>query len=303
MSNEMKKFNTQGGLLRRVRLGFLMLLIVAAAGCSSIRLTYDHGDTLLYWWLNAYVDLDSDQKAWVKQDIDKLFQWHRKTQLNDYAQFLAGAQKQLQADKVTQADLLADYDDVMKRTQALLIRALPDLTDLARSLKPEQIEAMEKKFAKNNDEFRKKNMKGDAAKQQEFRYDKSMEQFELWFGSFSDEQEAQIRKASDARPLDNQLWLDERMRRQNAILAAVRKVQSEKLGKEATTAVLRDLINDSFGPSQHAGHEAFSESYKVGTAQLVLTVIKLANAEQKDHAIKRMQGWIDDFKGLAAEAK
>jgi hypothetical protein len=303
MSNEMKKFNTQGGVLRRVRLGFLMLLIVVAAGCSSIRLTYDHGDTLLYWWLNAYVDLDSDQKAWVKQDIDKLFQWHRKTQLNDYAQFLAGAQKQLQADKVTQADLLADYDDVMKRTQALLIRALPDLTDLARSLKPEQIEAMEKKFAKNNDEFRKKNMKGDATKQQQFRYDKSMEQFELWFGSFSDEQEAQIRKASDARPLDNQLWLDERMRRQNAILAAVRKVQSEKLGKEATTAVLRDLINDSFGPSQHAGHEAFFESYKVGTAQLVLTVIKLANAEQKDHAIKRMQGWIDDFKGLAAEAK
>lgn len=303
MSNEMKKFNTQGGVLRRVRLGFLMLLIVVAAGCSSIRLTYDHGDTLLYWWLNAYVDLDSDQKAWVKQDIDKLFQWHRKTQLNDYAQFLAGAQKQLQADKVTQADLLADYDDVMKRTQALLIRALPDLTDLARSLKPEQIEAMEKKFAKNNDEFRKKNMKGDAAKQQQFRYDKSMEQFELWFGSFSDEQEAQIRKASDARPLDNQLWLDERMRRQNAILAAVRKVQSEKLSKEATTAVLRDLINDSFGPSQHAGHEAFFESYKVGTAQLVLTVIKLANAEQKDHAIKRMQGWIDDFKGLAAEAK
>jgi len=303
MSNEMKKFNTQGGVLRRVRLGFLMLLIVVAAGCSSIRLTYDHGDTLLYWWLNAYVDLDSDQKAWVKQDIDKLFQWHRKTQLNDYAQFLAGAQKQLQADKVTQADLLADYDDVMKRTQALLIRALPDLTDLARSLKPEQIEAMEKKFAKNNDEFRKKNMKGDAAKQQQFRYDKSMEQFELWFGSFSDEQEAQIRKASDARPLDNQLWLDERMRRQNAILAAVRKVQSEKLSKEATTAVLRDLINDSFGPSQHAGHEAFFESYKVGTAQLVLTVIKLANAEQKDHAITRMQGWIDDFKGLAAEAK
>lgn len=303
MSEKMKKFNTQGGLLQRIRFGFLMLLIVVAAGCSSIRLTYDHGDTLLYWWLNAYVDLDSDQKAWVKQDIDKLFQWHRKTQLQDYAQFLGGAQKQLQAGNVTQADLLADYDDVMKRTQALLMRALPDLTDLVRSLKPEQIEAMEKKFAKNNEEFRKKNMRGNTDKQNEYRYDKSMEQFELWFGSFSDEQEAQIRKASDARPLDNNLWLEERMRRQNAILAVVRKVQGEKLGKEAASDLIRKLIDDSFGPAQHAGHEAFFESYKTGTAQLVLTVIKLANAEQKDHAVKRMQGWIDDFKGLAAEAK
>jgi hypothetical protein len=299
----MKKFNTQGAPLQRMRLALLMLFFVVAAGCSSIRLTYNHGDTLLYWWLNGYVDIDSEQKSWVKEDIDKLFQWHRKTQLQDYAQFLGNAQKQLQAGNVTQADLLADYDDITRRMQALLIRALPELTDLVRSLKPDQIEQMEKKFAKNNDDFRKKNMRGDADKQKEFRYDKSMEQFELWFGSFSDEQEAQIRKASDARPLDNKLWLDERMRRQDAILVLVRKVQNEKLSKEATSDLIRKLIDDSFGPAQHTGHEAFFEAYKTGTAQLVLTVIKLANAEQKDHAVKRMQGWIEDFKALAADAK
>jgi hypothetical protein len=101
----------------------------------------------------------------------------------------------------------------------LLFKAAPELADLARSLQPDQIATLERKFAANNAEFRKKNMRGDREAQQKFRYQKSMEQFELWFGNFTREQEAQIRKASDARPLDNEIWLDERQRRQKMILA------------------------------------------------------------------------------------
>jgi hypothetical protein len=297
----MKKFNTQP-LYRRMRQLFLLGLCLTIAACSSIKLTYDHGDTLLYWWLNAYVDLDSDQKSWVKKDIDDLFQWHRNTQLKDYSQLLGKAQKQLQSDSLNQADLLALYGDVKSRTESLMMKAAPQLADLALSLRPEQIDSMQKKFASNNNEFRKKNMHGDAAAQQKFRYDKSMEQFELWFGSFSDEQEAIIRKASDARPLDNAIWLDERMRRQNNIVALTRKIQQEKPGKEATVALIRKLIEDDFKREDNPERKPFFDAYTNSTAQLVLTVIKIATPEQKAHALKRMQGWIDDLNQLAAEA-
>ncbi|MET0858456.1 MAG: hypothetical protein ABWY27_17030, partial [Telluria sp.] len=69
----MKKFNTTDTLGNRVRMGFLIVLMVLAAGCSSVRFTYNHGDTLLYWWMNNYLDFDSDQSGWVKKDIDNLF--------------------------------------------------------------------------------------------------------------------------------------------------------------------------------------------------------------------------------------
>jgi hypothetical protein len=298
----MKKFNTQSSLHDHLRRLFLLGLCLTIAACSSIKLTYDHGDTLLYWWLNAYVDLDSDQKSWVKKDIDELFQWHRNTQLRDYSQLLGKAQKQLQADNLSQADLLGLYGDVKSRTESLMLKAAPQLADLAMSLRPEQIDAMQKKFTSNNDEFRKKNMRGDAAQQQKYRYDKSMEQFELWFGSFSDEQEAVIRKASDARPLDNTIWLDERMRRQNSIVALTRKVQQEKPGREATVALIRKLIQDDFDRENSGERKPFFDAYTNSTAQLVLTVIKIATPEQKAHAVKRMQGWIDDLNQLAAEA-
>jgi hypothetical protein len=281
---------------------FLIVLMTLLAACSSLRLAYNNGDTLLYWWINGYIDLNADQKDWVKDDIDKLFQWHRKTQLQDYAQILQTAQRQLAAGP-SQADLEADFDEIKKRTETLLLKAAPELAELARSLQPDQIAALERKFAANNAEFRKKNMRGDAETQQRFRFKKSMEQFELWFGNFTSEQEALIRKASDARPLNNEIWLDERMRRQKNILTAARKVQSEKLSQEATVTLIQGLIKDGFNRLENSERKAFFDSYEEANTKLVLTVIQLATPTQKAHAQKRMQGWIDDFRSLAADQR
>jgi hypothetical protein len=274
--------------------------MVVVAGCSSLRLAYNHGDTLLYWWIDKYVDLNSDQKISVKEDIRDLFRWHRKTQLLDYVQVLKNGQRQL-AGNPTTADLSADYEDIKNRTRLLLTKALPELADLARSLTPDQVATLEKQFANNNADFRKKNMKGDREAQQKFRYKKSMEQFELWFGSFSAEQEAIIRRASDARPLDNQIWLDERMRRQKSILTLVQKVQREKLSKEATIPLIKSVIDENFNRQDQSEHKAFLEASEQASIQLILTVIKVATPAQKAHAQQRMQGWIDDFNSLAAE--
>ena len=301
----MKKFNTQAPgsfSLNRLTYIVLALMLVVVAGCSSLRLAYNNGDTVLYWWLNAYVDLDRDQKGWVREDIDKLFDWHRKTQLKDYVEILRKGQKQVQGNP-TQADLMADYSEIKSRTQSLLLKAAPDLADLARSLKPEQVAQMEKKFKSNNDDYHKKFLTGDQEKRQQLRYKKSMEQFELWFGSFSSEQEALIRKASDARPLDNEIWLDERSRRQRNVLSLVQKVQNEKLGKEATVALINTLIKDSFERLEHSDRKPFFDAFESSTAQMILTVIKIATPAQKAHAVKRMQGWIDDFNSLAAQPK
>ena len=298
----MQKSNMSQNASRKLGCLFLITLMTVLAACSSLRLAYNNGDTLLYWWLDGYVDLTSDQKGVVQKEIDKLFSWHRKTQLNDYVQILQTGQKQL-AGNLTAADLQADYDDIKGRTQKLLLKAAPELAGLATSLEPDQIENLEKKFASNLDDFRKKNMKGDKEAQQKFRYKKSMEQFELWFGKFSKEQEEQIRKASDARPLDNEIWLNERKRRQNAILTLVRKVQQEKLSKEATIPLINTLIKDSFNRLDNSEHKQFFEASEQGSLQLILTVVKIATPEQKAHAQKRMQGWIDDFRSLAAEAR
>ncbi|MEO7496943.1 MAG: DUF6279 family lipoprotein [Massilia sp.] len=298
----MKKFNTPDLLANRLRACLLIAMLVIVAGCSSVRFTYNHGDTLLYWWLNAYVDLDSDQSGFVKKDIDNFFQWHRKTQLKDYTQLLTNGQRQL-AGNLSQADLMNDYRDIKSRTELLALKALPELADLVRSLKPDQLVVLEKKFNKNNEDYRKKFMRGDLEQRQKARYQKSKEQFDLWFGSFSSEQEAALRKASDVRPMDNEIWLEERIRRQKRILEVLRKVQKEKLSKDATIAQLHTLVREIFDRFESPERKAFYDAYIDGTVQMILTATRIATPAQKAHAQKRMQGWIDDFNNLAADPR
>jgi hypothetical protein len=142
-------------------------------------------------------------------------------------------------------------------------------------------------------------MSGSVQDQQEARFKKSMEQFDLWFGGFSRDQEAALRKASDARPLDNDIWLQERTLRQKKIVALLRRVQGEKLNKEQTMSAIHNLLREMFDRMDAPDRKAFFDAYVDNTAKFIMTAVRLTTPEQKAHAQKRMQGWISDFNALA----
>ena len=300
----MEKFNTQeprrSDIFRWATLTLITAVVLLSTACATLRFTYNHGDTLLYWWLNGYVDLDSEQTPEVKQDIDALFQWHRQTQLKEYAQLLATAQRQF-ARQPTRDELWQHYREVRQRGEQLANRAVPELAEFALSIKPEQITKLEKKFASNNEKFRKKFLKGDTADRQELRFDKSLEHFEVWFGHFSRDQKAALRKVSDARPLNNEALLEERMLRQRKIVTLLRRIQQEKPSKEVAMGWIRGLIKEVFARFESPERKAFYDANIEGSIQMILTATRLATPEQKAHLQKRMQGWINDFQALASQ--
>ncbi len=294
----MKNFNTPAGLFRRTVALFLLAVFALTAGCSSIKFTYNQGDTLLYWWLNSYADLEGRQADVAKRDIDNLFKWHRQTQLRDYAALLGGFQRKLAANP-TQADLIQAYREIRIRGERLATHAVPEITTLALSIKPDQIANIERKFKSKNDDYRKKFMEGSTEKRQRARFKKSMEQFDLWFGDFSSEQEAILRRASDARPLDNEGWLEERVWRQRRILAVLRKIQQEKLNREQAAVQIQAMQRELFTRMDSPERKAFYDANMDQTTKYILTALRIATPAQKKHAQERMQGWITDFQGLA----
>jgi hypothetical protein len=276
----------------------VLLFSLLLASCSVVRLGYNHGESLTYWWMNSYVDFDSDQTPWVKKSIEQFFAWHRKTQLKDYVAFLTSSQKRIQQ-RVSKQDVLANYNELKKRAALAVDKALPDLARLALSLKPDQIARMEKKFASNNDKYRKEYLSGDLEQRQRSRYKKVMEQAEYWFGDFSREQEALIRRTSDARPMGAEFWLAERMRRQRDLIAILKKIQSEKPNQEAVVQMLKTYANNMFDP-QLAGERAqFFNASQDATADLAAVIINSTTPAQKAHAVQQMQQWIDNFRTLA----
>lgn len=292
----------QNFIMRPSRAFFLkasfFLLACLLAGCSALRVGYANGDSLVYWWLNGYVGFNGDQKPWVRQHIDNLFVWHRKTQLKEYAQLLTQVQQRLQHDKATPAELWADFTAIKKRAALVLEHALPELTDLALSLQPQQIAHLEKKFASNNENYRKEYLRGGLEDRQLVRYKKVMKQAEYWFGDFNAEQKAQMRAASDARPLHNELWLAERIRRQQELIRILKKIQAERPTRGATAAMLKKYIAHSFEGFTYAENKAFFDASRDGMTQMVAVTINIATPVQKAHAAKRLQKLIEDCHAL-----
>jgi hypothetical protein len=278
----------------------LLLFAVVLAGCSAVRLGYANADTVVYWWLNSYVDFNDDQKAWVKTDIDRLLVWHRTTQLKDYAQLLSTIQQRVQHNRVTPGDVQVDLLVAKKSAMLTLEHALPELSKLALSLTPQQIMHLEKKFASNNEKYRRENLTGTLEDRQQARFKKVLSNVEYWFGNLTTEQERQIRAASDARPLNNEVWLDERMRRQQEMIRMLKKIHAERPSREVVAAMLTDFLARSFENFTYAEHKEFFDASTDGMAQMVALIVNLATPDQRQQAVRRAQKWIDDSVVMAA---
>jgi len=256
-------------------------------GCSAGRLAYSNGETVSYWWLNSYVDFDADQKPSMRKNLADLFEWHHRTQLPDYVRLLRQAQKRVYG-KVAEAEMLADYEEIRKRIVVMTDKALPQAAELALSLHPEQIANIEKKFASNNDKYRKEYLQGDLEERQRFRFKKALKQAEYWFGNFSPEQEKLLRAASDARPLNNELVLADRLQRQKTLIALLRKIQAEKPSREAVIAMLKNYANATMERSANPEHKAFFEASHTASARMVATIINNTTPAQKDHFVQNL---------------
>lgn len=278
----------------------LLITVSLMFGCSAARLAYSNGETLTYWWLDRYVEFDHNQSLTVKSDLANFFAWHRRTQLQGYVQFLKRAQNRVQGG-ITEAELQSDYRDIKKHVLFLTDRALPALADLALTLRPEQIDNIEKKFASNNDDYRKDYLRGSLEKRQHYRYKKVLQQAEHWFGNFNAEQGRQIRAVSDSRPLNNEFVLADRIQRQAAFVSMLRKIQSERPSKEATMAIIKNhviaLLDRSVSLSPE--HKEFFDVFRASSIHLTAVIINGATPAQKAHFVKTTRRWIDDFDALA----
>jgi hypothetical protein len=285
---------------RRAFVAFLLpaLVIFALGGCSAARLGYSNGETISYFWLNNYVDFRAEQKTGVREDIDALFAWHRQTQLPYYVGILTQAQKRANA-PVTEVELKADYEELKSHLARLTTHALPAVADLALSLRPEQIANIERKFVSNNETYRKEFLQGDVEERQQKRFKRTLKQAEYWLGNLSSEQERRLRAVSNARPVETEVLMADRVKWQTTLVSLLRKIVAEKPSRPVTIALLQEFANGAFSHFGQPEIKKVFDARTAGTVHLVADTLNHATPEQKAHFVKTMQHWIDDFNVLS----
>ncbi|MGC4079264.1 MAG: DUF6279 family lipoprotein [Rubrivivax sp.] len=279
-------------------------MIIAAAlvlaGCSALRLGYDNGPRLAWWWLDGYLDFDSRQAPAVHAAIGRWFAWHRANELPRYAALLQEAGAALP--QATTPEAVCRWTDRLRDAPAAAIdRALQEATPLVASLGEPQLRHLEQRYAKRLAEMRDEYLQPDAAERRKASVERAVDRFEELYGRLDTAQRRVVADGVAASPWDAEVWVAERDRRQREVVQTLRRLHAERADADTTLAALRTLASRSERSADPAYREfqVKLDAYNCGFAARVHNA---TTAAQRERARDRLAGWERDLRSLAAAA-
>ncbi len=278
---------------------WVAVLLPLLTGCSTVRLTYGQGPMLAYWWLDGYVDFTTEQAPQAKAALEDWFAWHRATQLNDYAAWLATAQR-LAVDNITPAQVCRLMDEGERHVERAFDQAVPSMAEIVRGFTPAQLRHIEQRYAKGNDDWARDHLQQQPGDRLAAETKRWVERSENVYGSIDAAQRRLIATGLAASPSDPQRWADERRQRQQDILRGLRQLLAERADAAQVQAALRAFAVQ-FSQSPRLEYRAYRQRLKDANCQLAATLHNSTTAAQRQRAVDKLRGWEDDLRSLARD--
>ena len=293
-------------LLSRARwiIGVALALLLLT-GCSVLRIAYGQAPTFAYWWLDGYVDLDSEQSVKLRDGIDRWFDWHRRTEMPRYATLLARAQREVMEPQLSTAQLCAWRDEAQRRLDASLDEATPMFAALMLSLNAEQIRHLERKLAKDGEEMKRDFAQPDPAERTKGAFKRTLERYENLYGKLDEAQRARLTQLLAASPFDADRWLAERERRNRdlvgmltSVAAAGRDAEPARAQAQAQAAVR--IFAERALRSPRPEYRAYQERLTQENCALAAAMHNVMTPVQRQYARNKLKGWEDDVRLILA---
>jgi hypothetical protein len=275
-----------------------VLLVLGLQGCSAVRVAYNNGAQLSWWWLDGYMDFSREQAPQVKQALDGFFDWHRATQLPDYVALLAQAQGQV-LEPTTPAAACRWQDQIRERLQPSLERALAQAADLLPGLGEPQFRHLEERYAKVMDEMRSDYLQPDPAKRMSESVKRAVDRAERLYGSLDAPQKRVIRDGVVASPYDPEAWAAERARRQKDTVQTLRRLLAERADRDTRVAALRTLVA-RVERSPDPAYRAYQIRLNDYNCAFAAQIHNATTPAQRKQARANIKDWEDDLRAVMA---
>lgn len=283
----------------RLRIIGLLALCLALAACSSVRLGYNNLDEVAYWWLDGYVDFESTQSPRVRDDLDRLHQWHRRSELPRVQELLQRMER-LVPGEVTAAQACELLDDARRRLVAVAERAEPAVVTLALSLTADQLKHLQERYARNNEEYRREWVRASPDERLEQRLERIVERSERVYGELQESQLAVLRQLLARSVFDPQRVLAERQRRQQDMLQTLRQMQAPGLELARARELMRGYF-ERVQSSPDAAWRAHQEALTQEGCRMLAAGHNATTPQQREAAVQRLRGWQRDLRELVRE--
>ncbi len=288
-------------IIRACALALGALLLV---GCSLMTVAYNQSVNLGLWWLDDFVAFDDGQTQLARSQLDALLQWHRRTEIPQLERLVASLQTQALAP--TSADAVcAVSDQARQRFLAVVQSSVPGLTQLAVSLKPAQLQRLERELAKRHDKWRERWLAGSEEERLERRSSEAIERAEGFYGRLSPEQRALVRQHLTDLRLDLTAFERETLRRQRDLLDTTRQIVRANAANAAEVAnpgaarALQQLL-DRAAQSPDPAWQAQSARWQQTNCQLIAALHNAATPAQRQRAAQTLGNYAKDLRTLGA---
>ncbi len=275
-----------------------MLLTTLLSACSAPGLVYNNAPQLVHWWLDGYVDLDGAQSVQVRDALADVQAWHRREELPRLAELLRVTARSLPEPLSAEAACRL-YAEVVASGERLSVMAEPAVVALAASLRPEQVRALERKYAKTNADYRSKWLVGAPADLKKRRYEQLLDRVESVYGRLTPPQRALLRQQVEGAAFDPATSYAIRLQHQQDAVAVLRQLAESRPGSLAVRDAMRGVLQRRLHPPEPMQRRYADTLIQDGCAGLA-AVHNSTTAAQRAHAAHKLNGYADDAAKLAA---
>ncbi len=285
---------------RLVRIIGALALGAALAGCSAVKLGYNNLPELAWWWLDGYMDFNDAQRVPVKDELARLHQWHRSTELPRYAELLARLEQMAAAD-ITPEQVCKMADEGRLRFVALASQSEAAIVSVAPTLTPEQLRHLAERYERNARDFRKEWVDIPLAERRERHYKQFLQRMEDTYGRLDEAQRTVLRQRIEASRFDPAQILSEMRRRHADTLQTLRQLRAGVPPQEARLLV-KALVDRGQSPPDAAAMR-YREISLEDNCALVAAVHNATTPAQRQSAARRLRAYQRDLADLASSAR
>lgn len=276
------------------RLLLVLFALSLLGACSSVRLVYSNLDRALVWRATDYVDLDREQRKWLRQEARVYLHWHRQEQLPQWSALLEDFDAAL-ASGVDLDQLAAMEARAEILVAAMLQRMAPLMADLMAGFNDGQISGLEVALAASNEDLNADYAGLAVDAQRAVWRQKTRERLDRWIGRLTPEQEALLETLSMSVTPDNSEWVAFRRLWQADLLDALAERHDRDVFEERILALM--LHRERWHPPSYrqtlARHQRLYRHFAVD-------LLELLEPAQQRRLSGRLADLMRDFEALAA---
>jgi hypothetical protein len=270
-----------------------LILSLLLSGCG-VRYVYSQLDWIVPWYLRDYVSLDGAQRAALDERLGERLDWHCRSQLPGYAQWLRETESMLARGRVERTDLGAHLARAEGFWDELMAALVDDVSHLLAGLTDEQVSELRVRFEARNQETREEFVDPPDEILHDRRVERTEKRLRRWLGRMSAEQRMLIETWSRQLEPVAADWLANRVEWQRRLGAAL----DGRADRDAFDARITALMRQP--------EFAWSADYRtrIGrnrelTLDLIADVYESATPRQRERALREIDSLAGQFERLA----